>query len=411
MVFGEDSGESGLDVCRHQLSSLPDPYDEMYAMSAPVFETPKDKIRALALARGFQSCGFLRAERFDEADARLEDWLQNGFHGEMAYMERYRELRVDARILEPGTQTVMMLTVSYSPLQWDSDSVRIAAYAVGEDYHVVLRELLLELAQDIADLLEIDLHARPIVDSAPYLERESARRAGLGWVGKSSMLVHPRHGTYTLLCGLLLDIELEPDEVEQPDRCGKCERCIDACPTGALVGGRVVDGRRCISYLTIEIKGAIPREMRSLIGGHVFGCDICQAVCPWNRFSKETQLSRLEARSSTLELDARELLRMTNQEFKARFKGTPLERSKRKGLARNAAVVLGNLRRDGDFEALGAALEHDEALVRGHVAWAIAQWKGSKFSPRAIELLTRRFETETDEFVRDELSLAIESFA
>lgn len=347
-----------------------------FSLEHPVDPALADAIRARAVALGFQSVGFVRAERYDDADLHLQAWLDAGYHGEMGYMERHRALRVDARALHEGTRTIIAVTTPYSPIVWDEGEVRLAAYAVGEDYHHVLRAKLLELAEAVESLVGRPVNARPIVDSAPLLERETARRGGLGWFGKSAMLVHPRHGTYTLLSGLLVDLELPANESLQPDRCGRCVRCLEVCPTGALLGDRVVDGSRCISYLTIELKGAIPRELRAKIGLHLFGCDLCQAVCPWNRFASETTMEALRAPAGSLPLDARTILGMSRPEFNARFRGTPMERSKRRGLARNAAVVLGNRRGPGDLDALVDALEsHDEPLVRAHTIWALGEWR------------------------------------
>ena len=371
------------------------------------------RVRALCESMGFQSCAFIPAARYDEADVRLQSWLDQGYHGEMAYMENHRALRVDARELHPGTRTIIALSVPYTPITWEDGQARVASYALGEDYHPVLRSLLLDLASSLEALVGGPINARPVVDSAPLLERETARRAGLGWVGRSAMLVHPRHGTFTLLCALLVGLDIEEEPTPQPDRCGRCTRCVDGCPTGAIVGDRVVDGSRCISYLTIELKGAIPRELRAPMGAHIFGCDICQAVCPWNRFAGETTIEALRPRDRPFP-DAREILLLDNAGFRAHFKGTPMERSRRRGLARNAAVVLGNLRRPGDFEALQTALQtHDQPLVRQHAAWALGQWHTPPQTDereRALQALLHALLAEEDADVREEIQHALTQY-
>lgn len=384
----------------------------MPQLSSSIDDATREQIRAAALARGFVACAFVPAAPLADAP-HLQAWLDNAFHGRMGYMANHYALRTNPANLEPGTQTVLSLVTPYTPLVLEDGQPRIAAYAHGDDYHHVLRAELLALAADIEAIVGHPIHTRPSVDSAPLLERNIAREAGHGWIGRSSMLIHPKRGTYTLLCELLVDIVIREPLTPVEDHCGRCRRCVDACPTGAIVGDRIVDARRCISYLTIELKDAIPRELRSGVGLQLFGCDICQAVCPWNRFAEPARIAGLEGHSARQSLDARRLLTLSREDFRALFKGSPLERTKRRGLARNAAVVLGNLSRHDDLPLLIDTLQtHDEPLVRGHVAWAIGAFHhhSSMIQQRAHAALASALPRETDEFVREEIIAALAAF-
>jgi epoxyqueuosine reductase len=351
---------------------------------------------------GFSDVGFVPAQPLRHAE-HLRRWLDDGFAGEMAWMHRHEALRTDPRLLEPGTRTVIALAIPYAPTD-DEERLpdRIARYAVGLDYHDVLRDRLRSLAAFISAEAGSDVHARPAVDSAPLLERNVAVDAGLGWLGKSAMVIHPKLGTWTFLAELLVDLEIVEPPTPRPDRCGRCTLCIDLCPTGAIVAPYRVDARRCISYLTIELKGPIPRALRPYLQHHLFGCDICQQVCPWN--SKATAvpppIAELLPRPQTLAADARSLLAMDADTFRHTFRGTPLHRTKRRGLARNAAVVLGNRLDPDDLHALYVALTtHDEPLVRGHAAWALGRFDTS----RSRTLLEQACARETDSYVLEEL--------
>lgn len=384
----------------------------MPSSSPIVDDATRERIRSAAADRGFVACAFVPAEPLSD-EPHLRAWLDQGFHGRMGYMANHYALRTNAAQLEPGTQTVLSLVTPYTPLVLEDDQPRIAAYAHGDDYHHVLRAALLALADDIEAIVGHSVHARPSVDSAPLLERNIAREAGHGWIGRSSMLIHPKRGTYTLLCELLVDLTIREPLEEVADHCGRCRRCVDACPTGAIVGDRVVDARRCISYLTIELKDAIPRELRSGIGLQLFGCDICQAVCPWNRFAEPARIPGLEGHSERHAPDARTLLVITREDFRRLFKGSPLERTKRRGLARNAAVVLGNLTREDDIPLLRDTLHtHDEPLVRGHVAWALSQFHhhDATVQQRAHAALSDALGMESDAFVREEIEHALAVF-
>lgn len=366
-----------------------------------------------ARAIGFTAVGFAPADPLPHTDG-LDRWLEASMHGEMSYMARNRELRTNASALHPGAKTVISLITPYRPLVLEDGRATIAAYAHGVDYHPELRAQIHTLLERLEGLLGFSVNGRAIVDSAPFLERTGAARAGLGWIGRSGMLIHPERGTYTLISQLLIDLPLAEESAEPVrDHCGSCRRCIDACPTGAIVGDRVVDGRRCVSYLTIELKGAIPRDLREGVGDNLFGCDICQAVCPWNRFADDVRIAALAPRPELEGFTAVDALRLSRQEFNAQFRGSALERTKRRGLARNAAVVLGNHRRDQDLPFLLEMLrEHDEPLVRQHLVWALTRFLDAPEPVRAeIHAALRHAEgVDEDPSVRAEIIWARDAF-
>ena len=365
------------------------------------------KIVDRAKELGFSSAAILPAATIPNHEP-LFDWLHEGRHGLMGYMERYQDLRVNPAVLEPGTQSVVVLTTNYAS---SSDrlpgGLRVARYAHNDDYHDVLRERMQELAAFIHAETGAAVGTRPAVDSAPLLERPLAAAAGLGWIGKHSLLLHRERGSWVILSELLVDLEIQaPTPEPYQARCGSCTACIDACPTGAIISPFVVDARRCISYLTIELKGPIPRELRPKIGDHLFGCDICQDVCPWNRGVEGHQDPAFSARPELANLTIQELISMTQEEFSRVFKGSPLKRSKRRGLLRNAAVVLGNLRAAEDLELLVTRLcEEPEELVRGHIAWAIGRYG----SQGAAAALRHAEAVESSPYVLEEIRVALES--
>ena len=307
---------------------------------------------------------------------KFDEWLDDGMHGEMGYLEGAgRDLRHDSRLPHSGATHAIVLAMNYGGRL---ASGPIARYARGDDYHEVLREKLRELHGWLEGEAGRAINARAYVDSGPVLERDLAQRAGLGWFGKNTMLINPGAGSFLFLCSLFVQFELTPDEPFEADRCGTCTRCIQACPTDAIVAPRVLDARRCISYLTIELKGSIPEQLREPIGELIYGCDICQDVCPWNvSFASELREPAFAERGAFAGKSARELARewlaMTPAEYAATFKGSPIKRAKRRALARNAAVVLGNAGHLDDVPVLERALEHDEPMVREHAAWALGR--------------------------------------
>lgn len=297
-------------------------------------------VKSAAAKLGFDYCGIALAERLDDDARRLESWLAKGMHGAMQYMEKYFDQRVNPALLVPGAKSVITLLLNYYPRQAQQpDTPHIAKYAYGNDYHEVIREklntLLAMLRQEIGEI-----NGRGFVDSAPVLERAWAQKSGLGWVGKNGNLINKQQGSFFFIATLIVDVELEYDDVLVKDFCGTCTKCIDACPTNAILPGKVVDGSRCISYFTIELKDMlVPAEMQDKFNGWMFGCDICQDVCPWNRFSKPTTEAAFTAIPEILNLSTGEWAAMTEENFKKIFKHSPLKRSKYKGIMRNVKII------------------------------------------------------------------------
>jgi epoxyqueuosine reductase len=289
--------------------------------------------------------------------------------------DRSRARRADPRQILPECKSILVLATPYhppSPFRGEEpgESGYIAAYAQGDDYHDVLPARMKELVQFIEEQVGGPILNRWYTDTGPILERDLAQRAGIGWIGKNTCLIHPRHGSYFLLSEILLDLPLEPDPPFTTDHCGTCRRCIEACPTDCILPDRTIDARRCISYLTIELKEEIPSELRDKIGNWVFGCDICQQVCPWNRFAQEGDPAfgnRDSASSLTDDLS------MSKEEFNQRFKGSPVKRAKRRGYLRNVAVALGNTGYMHALPVLQNALNDEEPIVREHTHWAIEE--------------------------------------
>lgn len=352
---------------------------------------------------GFKAMGAVGADP-DPQRPVLERWLADGMHGSMAWMAKDPARRTDPRQVLPEARTVISLFHPYHPGPMDPPPAdvprgRISRYALGDDYHDLLVQKLRLLAQDLADPT-----ARVYTDTGPFLERSVASRAQVGWTGKSGLLIHPKLGTYGFLAEIVTAQELPVAANPHPDRCGTCTRCLDICPTGALVAPGLVDSRRCISYLTIENRGPIPRELRPLIGDWVYGCDLCQEVCPWNRKAPTAEEPAFMPRPERVYPRLTDLLLMTQEDFSRTFKGSAIKRTKRRGLARNAAVALGNARDPATVPALRQALETDpEPLVRGAVAWAL----GRIDTPEARQALETALSQESDPEVQEELRLAL----
>ena len=297
-------------------------------------------LRREAHRLGFSFVGVAKAEKMEAEARRLETWLKRGYHGKMDYMENHFDKRVDPRELVPGAKTVVSLLYNYFPKeeQQDPDAPKLARYAYGKDYHFVLKRKLKDLLAHLRDEIgEID--GRCFVDSAPVLERDWAKRSGIGWVGKNTLLIHPRAGSYFFLAELIIDLELRPDG-PMKDYCGTCTRCIDACPTDAISPqGYLLDGSKCISYLTIELKEAIPEEFRGKMEDWMFGCDICQEVCPWNRFSEPHREPAFEPHPDLLQFTRRDWEELTEEVFRKVFKESAVKRTKYNGLKRNIAFL------------------------------------------------------------------------
>ncbi|MCA9592659.1 MAG: tRNA epoxyqueuosine(34) reductase QueG [Myxococcales bacterium] len=367
-------------------------------------DDPAAAIGSAARSLGFARVGFARAERWNDAAERLEAWLAHGHHGGMQYLATQGD-RADPRALFPDAQTVIAVALPHGagavPLR-TGPTGRIARYARGADYHDVIRDKLRQLAQHAADAVGRPVRARVCVDTAPLLEREAAARAGLGFIAKSTLLLAPGLGTYFLLGALLVDVEL-PSSAPVAPGCGSCRACLDACPTNAFVNAHVLDARRCISYLTIEQPGAIPRELRSAIGTRVFGCDVCQEVCPHNQSPTPRPVApELAASPERQDLDLVALLELSSSAYRRLVAGSALRRVHRAQLQRNAAVALGNAGDPRATEPLARALESSRyPLVRAHAAWAL----GALGSGR--EALERAAESDPDPSVREEAKSAL----
>ena len=303
----------------------------------------------------------------------------------MGYLadERSRLRRADPKLILPECKSILMLAVPYdSPLPMGAGpgvrargEGRIASYALGEDYHDVLPQRLQAIVAFIEEQLGHPVPNRWYTDTGPILERDLAQRAGLGWIGKNTCLINPRAGSYFLLAEILLGVEIEPDSPFVTDHCGTCTRCLDACPTHCILPDRTLDARRCISYLTIELKDGIPTELRPLMQDWIFGCDVCQMVCPWNRFAKEGD----PAFANSIPLPTlTENLALTPQAFNQRFKKSPVKRAKRRGFLRNVSVALGNTADEEALPALRKSLEDQEPMVREHARWAIEKIETNK---------------------------------
>lgn len=291
-------------------------------------------------ALGFDYCGIAQAQRLHKDALVLEDWLKKGYHGKMQYMEQHFDLRIDPTRLVPGAKSVITLLLNYYPEQQQADgSPRVAKYAYGRDYHEVIRAKLHELIS----LIKInigDIDGRGFVDSAPVLERSWAQRSGLGWIGKNGNLINKQGGSFFFIATLITDLELQYDDPIAKDYCGSCTKCIDACPTDAITDNKVIDGSKCISYFTIELKDQlIPEDMKGKFNDWMFGCDVCQDVCPWNRFSKPATEAGFTPLQEILKFSLNDWNELTQESFKHIFKHSPLKRAKFSGIQRNLKFI------------------------------------------------------------------------
>jgi epoxyqueuosine reductase len=326
------------------------------------------RVKALAYALGFDLVGITELGPA-ATSAAFDDWIAQGYAGTMAYLGRGAEKRADTRRVYDGAVSAVVVAMNYGGTQ---PSGPIARYARGRDYHDVLVDRLNELLSRIRVEVAPEVRGKPYVDTGPILERELARQAGLGWFGKNTNLIHPKHGSFFFLGSLLLDLPLAADAPFAEEHCGSCTRCLEACPTDAFVAPHVLDARRCISYLTIELRGDIPEALRPLMGELVFGCDICQEVCPWNvKFSRDVTDVELQPRAELTSPDVAGLLALGEEQFRAMFRGTPMLRTKRRGLLRNAAVAAANRGAPADQAALQRAAQDADPLVREHAAWGM----------------------------------------
>ena len=386
--------------------------------NGPVQRAPNltQRVEQQARELGFDLVGVAPAAPL-EGDAFYARWLALGYAGEMEYLHRYRDRRRDPRRLVPGARSVLCLGLHYGPEAPDLTGPldgRLARYARGDDYHDIFKKRLAQLwewmrlqaGRETGPQAGRETGGEPMgryfVDTAPVLERELAARAGLGWRGKNTCLISQQQGSWFLLGEIVSSLELDPSE-PAVDRCGTCTRCLDACPTGALPQAYVLDARRCISYLTIELVGAIPDHLRPGVGNWVLGCDICQEVCPWNRRAPPRREPAFAPRDGLSPPHLPHLLSLNRDAFNALFRRHPGKRPKRRGVLRNAAVALGNSGRAEAVPVLARALGDEEALVRGHAAWGLGQLGGDE----AIRALEEAQGREGDAEVRDEIRRAL----
>jgi epoxyqueuosine reductase len=365
-------------------------------------------VRQRARELGFDAVGIAEARRLDRDGEALAAWLAGDRNASMAWMARRPEQRSDPRLVLPGCRSVVVVALNY----WAGAAAeprrtgRVARYARGRDYHKVFKKKLAELCAWLA--AECAATSKALVDTGPVLERAWAERAGIGWIGKNANLLTRELGSWILLGEILTTAELEPDPGPHADHCGTCTACIEACPTSAITAPGVVDSKRCISYWTIEHRGAIPAERRAGLGEWIFGCDDCQTSCPWNeRFARPAEGDPFERRADLQALDPLAILSLDEAEFRRRYSGTALMRAKWEGLRRNACVVAGNQRDGAAVPGLRRALADADAVVRAHAAWALGRIGGAA----AAQALAEALVVETDATVRAEISAAREEGA
>jgi len=363
------------------------------------------RIRTRALELGFDGVGVSPARRSDRAGA-LMAWLEEGFHAEMAYMERAPAQRADPSLRDEWARSVVSLSMNYSPATGSWEKLpgltrHLSRYAAGDDYHDVMVGRL----RGLLDFMKAEspgIRGRIAVDSSPLLEKPFAESAGLGWLGRNTMLIGQEAGSWTFLGEVVLDVDLECD-VPGEDLCGDCRACVEACPTGAILEGRLLDARRCISYLTIELRGAVPVEMRAAMGGHLFGCDVCQDVCPWNRKAPAASEGRFLPRRNYASLGLGSVARLSEEGFRRAFAGSPLLRARRSGIVRNALIAGAN-RGDADvLAAAGEALCDADPVIRATAAWALGRGR----PPGAVRQLEAALAGEPDSDVASEIRAAL----
>jgi epoxyqueuosine reductase len=360
------------------------------------------QIERFAKELGFDGFGVTRDVSAKSVE-KYKNWLSLGYEGEMSYMRRNVEKRSNLDLVLSEMKSVVCLRTNYLTADkgmefiHDKEHGDISLYSLNEDYHDVLAQRHQKLEKKIKEEFS-GCRTKPYVDTGPILEKPLAKNAGLGWIGKHTNLVTESVGSYYFLSEILVDVVMEPSEPSL-DKCGTCRSCIDICPTQAIVAPYVLDSRKCISYLTIELKGVIPLEFRKAMGNHIYGCDDCQIVCPWNSFAVKTDEESFRARDGSFQLI--ELMRLNDEAFRKRFKKSPVKRIKRRGLLRNVAVALGNSGNLSAVSTLIAALSDHEPLIRAHVIWALGELLGKKSLPILNKILTDKEE----DIVKNEITL------
>ena len=374
--------------------------------SVPERAAARRVLEERAREAGFDLVGVTDAEPLREGGERLREWQEAGMAADMGYMQRPVALLSNPKRLQKSARSVVSLGVSYYPGDHPENDGggRVARYAWGRDYHEIIKARLFRLREELEEELGVRIKARGFTDAVPLLERSAAQHAGLGFFGRNSCLINDRLGSYFFIADLIVDLDLAPDP-PGTGTCGRCTRCMDRCPTGAIKAPGVVDARLCISYLTIENRGEIPRELREQVGDWAFGCDVCQEVCPYNKTkasrSRWPEFAAEEGHGPYLEIE-RILGIRTEEEFEEIFAGTPLTRPGRAGLLRNCCVAAGNLKLERAVPALIGCLQNDPSpLVRGHAAWALGEIGGAE------EALGEAAGTEEDAWCREEIGLAL----
>ena len=363
------------------------------------------RINEKARELGFAKSGIRRVERLDDRN-RLEEWLAEGNHGEMQWMARNSDRRLDPSKVLAQARSIITLGVNYyTPISHSESPLhgKISRYAWGKDYHLILKSRLTRLTNWILDTSPASW-GLAYCDTGPIMEKAWAQLSGMGWIGKHSNLITRELGSWLFLAEILTDLELDSN-LESRNHCGTCHRCIDVCPTRAIVAPYVVDARRCISYLTIELRGPIPREFRVLIGTRIFGCDDCQDVCPWNRFSQLSLESGFYPDPDHHAPALAQLIGMTELQFQERFRHSPIRRAGYRGFLRNVAVALGNSGDPSTIPALQKAMSHPESLIRQHAAWALGKIGGTA----AKAFLAKALQGEEDVLTREEIELAMQA--
>jgi len=360
-------------------------------------------IKEKAVEIGFDLVGVSPVGSFPE-NQFYKEWLAKGFAGEMKYMERESQKREDIKNVLPGAKSVISCGLNYntdypySTEETDKTKGWISRYAWGDDYHEIVEEKLSLLSSFINQAAPEGIKSRIYVDTGPVLERVYGRYSGIGWFGKNTCLINQQIGSWIFIGEIITNLELEYDS-PVPDRCGSCTRCIDACPTGALIEPYVLDSRLCISYLTIELRGEIPLELRNKIGNNIYGCDICQDVCPWNKRAKMSNESSFQPRGGLYNPELDSFLRLTEEDFRLIFKGSPVKRAKRRGLVRNVLVAMGNSGERDFIPSVREFLEDNDPMVRAHAVWALWKLEGED----SAEILRTLLNVETDPGVREEI--------
>ncbi len=377
--------------------------------------TLSQQIQKRARDLGFELVGITPAEQ-SQTIQRYRQWIENGYAGKMGYLERHLPLKEDTRRLLQEAKSIISLAMNYytidtpKALAENPSRGQISRYAWGDDYHDVIRERLLDLVDFIKTTGEDQLKSRVFVDSGPVLEREYAQKAKLGWIGKNTNLINWRSGSWYFLAEVLVSIDLVSKDLGGETEtlrgsCGTCTKCLEACPTDAFIEPNVLDSRLCISYLTIELKDSIPKELRSKMGNLIFGCDICQEVCPWNSKAVSTGEPAFQPRDGNLAPELLSLVNMTQAEFSEKYRGSPIKRAKRRGFLRNVIVAIGNWGSRAAVPALRKALVDDEPLIRGHAAWALGQIGGKQ----AEQALHAQLQQENDAEVISEIQDALQN--